>query len=245
MSNPESASKLGLLRSADYANTHSYADGGPPGFRWDWYMDRCRKNCERPVMATETGYHNAPKHTDGLWIPGVSETAAGKYIVRLLPEYFDRGIVRTYLYELLDLRDKPQDAESNFGILRANGTPKPAYTAVTNLIALLADPGPPFAPGVFRCRLSGQQRPLRHMLLQKRDGRLELLLWMNLPAYDDKARRDLDVAPQPVAVQFDRPIRAAKVFLPFHSVDVVREFSATDRLEVDVPDHVLVLEITP
>ena len=38
MSNPESAAKLGLLHSADFANTHCYADGGPPGFRWDWYI---------------------------------------------------------------------------------------------------------------------------------------------------------------------------------------------------------------
>jgi pimeloyl-ACP methyl ester carboxylesterase len=245
MSNPESAPKLGLLTSGDFANTHSYADGGPPGFRWDWYLERCRRNCQRPVMATETGYHNAPNHTDGLWIPGISQAAAGRYLSRLLPEYFSRGIVRTYLYELLDLRDNPRDAESNFGILRADGTPKPAFIAVKNLIAILADPGPPFTPGVLGVKLSGQQRPLRHLLLQKRDGRFELLLWMNVPAYDIKAKHDLDVPPQPVVVHFARPIRAAKAFLPLQGAGEVREFPATDRLEVEVPDQLLVLEITP
>jgi len=245
MSNPESSPKLGLLTSGDYANTHSYADGGPPGFRWDWYMERCRTNCQRPVIATETGYHNAPNHTDGLWIPGISEAAAGKYISRLLPEYFARGVVRTYLYELMDLRDNPRDAESNLGILRANGSPKPAFIAVRNLVAILSDPGPPFTPGVLHCRLSGQQRPLGHLLLQRRDGRFELLLWMNVPSYDAKARHDLNVPPQSVVVYFDRPIRAAKAFLPLQGVGEVRQFPATDRLAVEVPDHVLVLEITP
>jgi hypothetical protein len=246
MSNPESSPKLGLLQSADYANTHCYADGGPPGFRWDWYMERCRRNCDRPVIATETGYHNAPNHTDGLWIPGISEAAAGKYISRLLPEYFVRGIVRTYLYELLDLRDNPRDAESNLGILRAGGAPKPAFTAVKNLIALLSDPGPAFAPATLRWTLSSFQGfPLRHLLLQKRDGRFELLLWTNSPVYDTKAKRDLDVPPQPVLVRFDRPIRAARSYLPLRGAAPVQEFSATDRLTVVVPDHVLVLEITP
>ena len=245
MSNPESAPKLGLLTSGDYANTHSYADGGPPGFRWDWYMERCRTNCQRPVMATETGYHNAPHHTDGLWIPGISEAAAGKYVSRLLPEYFAQGVLRTYLYELLDLRDKPQDAESNFGILRADGTPKPAFVAVKNLIAILADSGPAFTPGVLRFSLSGPQRPLRHLLLQKRDGRYELLLWTNLSAYDTKAKHDVDVPPQPVGVHFDHAIRAARVFLPLHGPGETQTAFATDRLAVEVPDHVLLLEITP
>ena len=246
MSNPESAAKLGLLHSADFANTHCYADGGPPGFRWDWYMTRCRANCERPVMATETGYHNAPKHTDGLWIPGISEAAAGRYISRLLPEYFARGVVRTYLYELLDLRDKPRDAESNFGILRANGTPKPAFTAVKNLIALVADPGAAFTPTSLPCTLSSERGALvKHLLLQKRDGRFELLLWGDLPAYDTKARRDQDPPPQPVLVRFDRPIRTARSYLPLQGAGAVQEFSATDRLAVEVPDHVLVLEISP
>jgi pimeloyl-ACP methyl ester carboxylesterase len=246
MSNPESSPKLGLLRSADYANTHCYADGGPPGFRWDWYMERCHRNCDRPVMATETGYHNAPSHADGLWIPGISEAAAGKYISRLLPEYFARGIVRTYLYELLDLRDDPRNAESSFGILRADGAPKPAFTAVKNLIARLADPGPAFTPGALRWTLSSRPSPLlRHLLLAKRDGHFELLLWMNPPAYDTKAKRDLDVPPQPVAVRFDRPVRAAAAYLPFQAAGMVHKFPATDRLTVEVPDHVLLLEITP
>jgi hypothetical protein len=245
MSNPESAAKLGLLRSADYANTHSYADGGPPGFRWDWYMARCRTNCDRPVMATETGYHNAPNHTDGLWIPGISEAAAGKYISRLLPEYFARGVVRTYLYELLDLGDNPRHAESNFGILRADGMPKPAFAAVKNLIALVADPGPAFTPGSFRCTFSSECPSVNHLLLQKRDGRFELLLWTNAPAYDTKAKHDLAVPPQSVVARFDRPIRTARTYLPLCGAGPVQESSGTDRLAVEVPDHLLVLEITP
>ena len=55
----------------------------------------------------------------------------------------------------------------------------------------------------------------------------------------------LVVPPQPVVVRFDRPIRQAKAFLPLQSEGTVREFPAADRLAVEVPDHVLVLEIMP
>ncbi len=121
-------------------------------------MERCRVICQRPVIATETGYHNSPNHTDGLRMPGISEASTCKYFVRLLPEYYLRGVVRTYLYELLDLRRKPLDAESNVGILRADGTPKPAYTSVKNLNALLSDPGPPFKPGALRWTVSDHEK---------------------------------------------------------------------------------------
>jgi hypothetical protein len=98
---------------------------------------------------------------------------------------------------------------------------------------------------VLRFSLSGPQRPLRHLLLQKRDGRYELLLWTNLPAYDTKAKHDVNVSPQPVVVHFDHAIRAAKAFLPMQGPGEMQTVFATDRLAVEVPDHVLVLEITP
>lgn len=242
ISNPENGAKLGRLASADFANTHSYADGGPPGFRWDWYLERCRRNSDRPMIATETGYHTAPNHTDGLWIPGVSEAAAGKYVSRLFPEYFQRGVIRTYFYELLDERDRPQDAESNFGLLRTDGSPKPAFTAVKNTIALLSDPGPAFTPGSLAFTLTGENGSVRHLLLQKRDGRFLLLLWTNGPAYDTRAKRDLTPPPRRVAVELDKPF-SARVYRPLDGPGPVAEFPAGPRMTVDVPDHLLILEL--
>jgi pimeloyl-ACP methyl ester carboxylesterase len=243
ISNPENAPKLGPLPSADFANTHCYADGGPPGFAWDWYLARCRANSDRPIVATETGYHNSPNHTEGLWIPGISEAAAGKYISRLLPEYFARGIVRTYIYELLDLRDDPRNAECNLGILRVDGGPKPAFTAIKNTIALLADPGPAFTPGRLAFTLTGQDASIKHLLLQKRDGRFALLLWRNAVSYDTQTRRDLPVPAQPVVVSFARPRKGARVYDPLRGVAPLRQYPAGRRLTVDVPDELLILEV--
>jgi hypothetical protein len=153
--------------------------------------------------------------------------------------------VRTYLYELLDLRDNPRDAESNFGILRANGTPKPAFTAVKNMIAALADSGPSFTPGTLRLTLSSRDASVRHLLLEKRDGRFELLLWENTVAYDTRANRDVDQPVQRVVVGFEKPIKKATAYVPLQGPTAVREYPAGDKVEIDVPDHLLILEITP
>ena len=63
-------------------------------------------------------------------------------------EHFLRGEKRTYTYELIDEFDDPgkTNAEANFGLLRRDWTPKPAFAAMKNLLGLLSDPGPAFTP---------------------------------------------------------------------------------------------------
>ncbi len=243
ISNPEKASLLGPLASADFANTHCYAGGYPPGFRWNWYMERCITNSVRPILATESGYHTAFRHTDGLWMHGVSEAAQGKYLSRMLAEYFTRGILRTYVYELLNLKDAPQHSESNFGIVRANGEPKPAFTAIQNLIALLSDAGPVFEPASLSFAINGEIEPARHLLLQKRDGRFFLLLWINAVSFDTAAKQDKPFTPQPARLVFAKPITRAKAWLPLERREPVASFGPATEVTVNVPDHLLVLEI--
>jgi len=243
ISDPEKAPRLGRLASADFANTHCYSGGGPPCFRWNWYMDRCLTNIQHPVIASESGYHHATNHTDGHWIRGVTERASGRYLPRLLAEYFTRGIMRTYLYEFLDLKAQPDYSEANFGMLRWNGEPKPAYTAIKNLIALLRDPGPSFTPGSLEFSINGDVEPVRHLLLQKRDGRFYLLLWINAVSYDAKTNQDVKFAPQPTRILFAKPMASAKTYTPLTGPNPVATFGQTNELMLQVPDYLLVLEL--
>lgn len=243
ISDPEKAPPLGRLESADFANTHCYAGGGPPGFRWNWYMDLCLTNSQRPIIASESGYHHATNHTDSHWIRGVTESASGRYLPRLLAEYFTRGIVRTYLYEFLDLKSQPDYSEANFGMLRSNGEPKPAYSAIKNLIALLRDPGPSFSTGSLDFSINGDVEPVRHLLLQSRDGRFYLLLWINAVSYDTNTKQDVKFAPQPTRVIFAKSIASAKTYTPLTGSSPVATFGRTSELMLQVPDHLLVLEL--
>ena len=245
MSNPDHADKLGRLASADFANTHCYADGGPPGFRWDWYMAKARLNCNKPIIATESGYHNslAKEPQRALWIPGVSEKAAGKYIPRMLLEYFMRGIYRRYTYELIDLFPTSPKADHNFGLLHNDGLPKPAFTALRNLIALLKDPGPESATARLAYRLEGDTGKVRQLLLQKRDGRFFLILWQNAVSYDTRAQRDLVVPPVKVTLQFPTTL-SIRTFQPCLRPEPVTTRKDIDRLECEMSDEPLVVEIS-
>jgi hypothetical protein len=245
MGNPDNAIRLGTLFSADYANTHCYTGGTMPGYRWNWFRDCALTNFVGPIMATECGYHNAVNQTDKLWIRGVSEKAAGNYITRMLAEHFLRGVQRTYLYELLDERPLPQYSEANFGLLRFNGSAKPAFTGVKNLISILSDSGPSFVPSTLDYSVNAEDIPVRHLLLQKRNGKFFLLLWLNTESFSLREKRDIQVEPRVTRLIFGKTIKRARTFVPIAGLSPVAEFISKDEMLVQVPDHLVVLEIEP
>jgi len=241
--NPELAPTLGTLKSADMANTHCYTGGTPPGFRWNWYIDRCQTNFQGPVIVSETGYHTAVKQMDKLWIRGVSETAAGKYTTRMLAEHFLRGVSRTYLYELLDERQRMDYSEANFGLVRANGDSKPAFYGIKNMILILADSGPGFDTTSLDYSVNADDQPVRHLLLQKRNGHFFLLLWINAESFSLRDRRDIAFEPRPTRLVFSKPIAHARAFLPLSGPNPVADFDAGTEFILRVPDQVVILEI--
>ncbi|NJN38104.1 MAG: hypothetical protein HC790_04210 [Acaryochloridaceae cyanobacterium CSU_3_4] len=103
---------------------------------------------------------------------GVSEQAAAKSLPRLFLEFFNRGIQRTFVYELIDEHPNPKldDKEKNFGLLRYDGSRKPVFIALRNLITLLKDSktksSKPFSPQYLDYQLSGNTVNIHHTLLQ-------------------------------------------------------------------------------
>jgi hypothetical protein len=201
---------------------------------------------DKPLMVTETGYHNAIGATQCLtWWPGVSEAASGKYAARTYLEYFNSGIKRSFIYELIDERVDPTCNEDNFGLLRNDGTEKPAYKVVANLIALLRDPGAPFTPRRLDYSLSGASSLVHQTLLAKRDGRVYLVLWQDAVSYDTGAKHDVAVAAQTVTVKVSDAFSVAHIYLPFVSSAVSSSTVSPSLLQVDVPDHPVVIELVP
>ena len=171
----------------------------------------------------------------------------GKYVPRLLFEYFNRGVQRTYLYELVDQGADPDkdERDENFGLLRYDGTEKPAYGALENLIGLLEDPGPPFEAGSLDYSLGGEVESVHRTLLQKRDGRFYLVLWQEVPSYNLETGRDLYVEPQRVQLTLDEPIKVANLYQPNRSASRIKTYTAPKRITLDVPDELLVIELVP
>lgn len=240
-----------LVDALDLGNTHCYPGGLAPAGSGGWgisltrALDEAHKVCgTKPLVATETGYHN---RTAERGHPGVSETATAKYIPRLLLEYFDRGIVRTYLYEFADERSDPEmkDMEQHFGLIRVDGAPKPAFVTLRNLIAVLRDPGPAFAPNDFAFTLEGDTKDMRHLLLARRDGAFDLAVWLEVPSYDVKTRKDLSVAPRELALRTGRALAEVEVYHPGQSPRPASRLDAPRIVHVRVDDDLLVIRLKP
>jgi hypothetical protein len=236
-----------LSRYLDYGNVHSYPDAEPPESNLgEWLLAAARTSGGKPVMATETGYHTAVHASEGQ--RPVSEGAMATYVPRLYLDYFSSGVVRTFPYELVDEFPDPGrgEPEWNFGLLRNNLSPKPAFTAVRNLVATVADPGPSFAPGRLDYTLSGDTGGLRSLLLQKRDGRFYLALWRTSSVWNANARTALHPGAAPVQVAFASPPSRVSLYLPNRarrSQERLRLSAGTTSVEVG--PRVALLEIDP
>ncbi len=233
----------------DYGNLHPYPGGRAPTHDLDGYnISNTRKvSRNKPLRPTETGYHTAARWNGPH--PGVSERAAGRYMPRLFLEYFNRGISRTYSYELIDLKPDPRglDREKNFGLLRNDGTEKPAYRSMKNLISVLDDPGRSFKPGSLDYSLTGDTRNVHRTLLQKRDGTFYLILWQEVSGYNLNTKRDVPVPGRNVTLNVNKTVGGAATYLTNNSANPTKRYSAGQarRLSLTVPDHPLVVEISP
>jgi hypothetical protein len=227
----------------DYGNMHPYNYPNRPG---DGNIDnelrnRARPSGDKPMIATEAGYHTGGAESDR----PVPEATQGKYIPRLLLEYFNRGVVRTFLYEFIDQRRSSSDKEANFGILRQDGSPKPAFTAIRNLITLLNDPGEQFQPKSLDFSLSGNTADIHQTLLQKQNGNFYLILWQEVTSYNPLTKQEIDVPDRQVTLNLNTAIEEAKLYLPLNSSDSIEQHSQPTRLTLAVPDHPLVIELIP
>ena len=243
---PYYAPRLGSLASADLGNMHSYAGGNLPSQDLDtkWLpLTQAVTGPDKPIVATECGWHNATNDLTASQ-PGISELAAAKYVPRLYLEYFNRGIQRSFLYELIN-EHQDTTQEQNFGLLRNNGSPKPAFDSLKNLIALLQDPGPEFAPQALSYSLSDNNANVHHTLLQKRDGRFYLILWNEVPSFDLQTKLDV-YAPKPeVTVTIQTPMRQAKLYKPVRAAASLQQYPNPQQLDLSISDHPLVIELVP
>lgn len=230
--------------SIDACNPHPYPGGSQPSEGLAGNLANSAKACgDKPVWATETGYHNALDKTWGQ--PGVSEAAAAKYMPRLYLEYFRLGVVKTFAYELLDERANPggTDQEQNFGLLRADYSEKPAYTALKNTLGLLADPGPAFTPAPLPYTLEGDSTDVRQVLLQKRNGEHWLALWQEVPSFDTAAKKDLAPTARPLTLRLGSPATVS-TYLPTRGTSPTATSSGSS-VDLSVSDELMLVKVAP
>ncbi len=228
----------------DYSNIHPYPGGEAPTNNLGlWISEVTTYSDGKMPWATETGYHNATNWTGGN--AHVSEDGAADYINRLYIEYFARGIERTAYYTLWDHGNNLAQREDMFGLLNYDGSEKPAFVALENMIDLLKDPGADFTPGSLDYDLEGDVEDLRHYLFQKSDGTFWLAIWNGVDVYDQGAKTDIINPDANITLTFNDAVTQVKTYLPKNSATATATHNSPDSLNLGIPDHVMLLEITP
>lgn len=250
----DATAKLAPMTQFDYGNIHSYSGGRVPTnidrYLSDAYTLVGKGNILKPIIATETGYHTAfGIRSEGH--QGVTPTARTKYIPRLLADYFNMGITRTYLYEFACSFEQANEAglksEAQYGLVNFDMTPTPAFTTLKNFIAILAEPGKTFQPQALDMTLDSAVKTVHHTLVQKSDGTYFLLLWNDVPVYhveqhDPKYGTDIDNPTVKASIQLPAmPLGDIQVYRPTQSDAPISTLKAQYAFDMQVPDEMLIL----
>ncbi len=152
-----------------------------------------------PVYATELGYST--------FAGDIPAGVVASYLPRLLLNRFlAGGLKRSFLYEFYDQSNNTTDPQSNYGLVSNSASPagiapKPAYTAIKNLISLMSDPGPAFTPGKLNFTLGGNTANVQQALFARRDGSFILALWQDVEIWNPNSKAAEPATAQSVTVQ--------------------------------------------
>lgn len=209
-----------------------------------WYLQNMRDVFKpgAPAMATETGYNNTTANGRG-----VSETAAAIYIPRLLLNNFAAGVQRTFLYQLLDAGADPDNSEHHWGLVRNDGTPKPAFQAVAALLGAFRNEGEGSHKTAETAGVSLRDAPPAARLLQfqKANGTIILAIWRAVPCWDVATTEDIPVAPRPVIFIPGRPAATAELMVLAEDCAWTDVPVSRDGVRVEVGSQVTLVRLKP
>lgn len=246
----------------DYSNIHHYMAGRHPessgwgsnaygSIAWTIAQLSAKQNVANPgaLAATEGGNATADSAlANNQW----SVEAHGKYIPRYYLTHFNAGYKWTCIYRVEDFIsdiNNNSDGERNFGLIKSDGTPKPAYYAVKNLINLVKDPGPEFSPNSVDYTLSGNTADVQSTLLQKRNGEFYLCLWLAKSGWQWResniTAQNINVPAQSVTLNFNQAISQATSYTNLQNATMTTGATTNNptSLNLSVTDSVMVVKI--
>ena len=232
---------------ADYVNVHNYVVGNGNRYednqawnaadpilqgRWDglygnhavtWHK-RFRGYTEAqlptvPRVTTETGWEATAD--------AASQRIQGTILTNTYLAQFKRGWAYTFVYEMKD----GEGSTGEQGLYRGE-TPKLAAVYLHNLTTLLSDNRTISKPGSLDYVIRDQPVTVHDLLLQKSDGRFELVIW-------GERVHDTDV----IMLNFNARHRIVRVYDITSGTAPVQTFSDTASLKLTLSDHAMIVEI--
>jgi hypothetical protein len=241
------ATQGNLSSLINYGNTHDYFAAFNPetapyggsfyncGGYGSMQFDMCLAQMvgvNEPVVSTETGYQSGA---------GLSDAIIGRYDLRILFQSLSLGIVRTFLYELID------DPSGNWGLLTGAFSPRPAYTAIQNVLSLLQDTSFP-QPGKLNYTLAGQMQNVDHLLLQKSNGTFYLALWLAVQSADPQnPSTAYNVPAQNITLNTNTPIAGSTAYVLDDTGNMTSSSAelTNGSLPIAVTDRITLIALSP
>jgi hypothetical protein len=252
LTQPDAFPKMtGVQQYFDYANLHNYSAGRNPGTTgWggggygsiEWNKRQAHGAwADAPIMSTEIGFTTDPGNKQG-----IPEDVEAKYIPRLILEQLLHHIDRTYIYELIDVGPKVSKNDAAFGLVRNDGSKKPAYTALKGLTSIAADAGSAPRLEDLPFDLAPGASDLHHLLAQRGDGTYLLFFWIEEPCFNPDSKKMQPVPARPVT--FSSPARFRSMELLTFSSDgsvSAHKIDKAGAIPLEATDSVSVLRLTP
>jgi len=234
-------------------NLHIYFGGRNPGsagwgdydaqgnsygsFAW-WLNQAAIDGPQKPSEITETDYMAYPTTTTPYTLP---ESVEASYIPRTLLLAYQHGFRSTFVYELIDEVSSP-----GYGLMNADLSPKPAFTAVSNLLSLLADSGT-FTTLDLCLSITGGGSTLKHVVFEKHDGSYWVALWLEQPGWDEANVAPLTVKPLNISLELGPHYQTVYDY-QFNANGNVTRFNQPmtgNRASLTVTDKISIVRIEP
>lgn len=207
-----------LFAKSDVYNAHTYPPRGeqPDKYVKDVIEKAKHVDLKAPPVITEVGYYTLPGK--GLW-GGVDAATQAKLTLNLLLDAVEADISKIYLYQLLDAYPDPtsDEMEKHFGLFDIGYQPKPAASAIRNLIATVTAKdrtGSRGEGGTPTFSVSSGDLAVKRLLVDGDGDTATLILWDERTIWNGETNVAVPATPVKVTATSDRELTKIEVFDP-------------------------------
>lgn len=238
---------------ADFANCHNYIthpawQGLHDNQTWlsaspgsDCPVDGLYKNHGSTWRNRFAGYSESqlltlPRVTSetGCSVGGdVTEEIQACLFMNLYLSQFKRGWSHTAIYLLRTRSNEP--AHERYAFYKIDYTPKQAAHYLHNLTTILDDNGSGFSPGQVNYSIPGQPATVHDLLLQKSDGKFELVVWGERFAGGSDN----------VTVNLGATYATVKVYDPTIGTSPTQTLTNVSSIALTLSNHPVIIKIVP
>lgn len=144
---------------------------------------RLRELGSKSIWATEFGWSSYSGQEE--WQPIIGELGQADYLVKRIALMSAMDYDRIFLFNLSDLDARATLRDQHYGLLRLDGSPKPAYNALKRFLDITGPSIKPLDAPAF----ANAPRGMLSMAWQRADGRWVWLFWAQEPGRVTLARK--------------------------------------------------------